>query len=257
MRFANFYALTLSLSLVLCSTYCAGPVKIRQPAAKLHLQTDTLKKVRLGSENLILNHLNIVRSKRIGLLTNSAGVTSELQSSIELFYNNKEINLVALFSPEHGIRGTAYAGDTINDEIDPMTGLKIYSLYSKRRIPDAKMLENIDIIIIDLQDTGIRSYTYIYSMAEMMKAAARYEKEIIILDRPNPLGGLQIEGNILDTAFASFVGMYPIPYRYAMTIGELARFFNEEFNIGCKLTVIPMLNWIREMYWKDTGLQWT
>ena len=190
------------------------------------------------------------------MLTNSAGVNSKLESSIDVFFNHPQINLIKLFSPEHGIRGAAYAGDLVNDDIDPRTGLKVYSLYGKNRKPSEEMLADLNIILIDLQDTGVRSYTYIYSMAEVMKAAAQFGKKVMVLDRPNPLGGLQLEGNILEKEFESFVGRYPIPYRHGMTIGELAQLFNSEFEIGCDLTVIPMKNWKRDMLWQDAGLQW-
>lgn len=237
-------------------TFCAAPqIKDIQPDI-IPQKADTVKTVMLGNENLILNYPDIIIRKNIGLLTNAAGVNSRLESSIDVFFNHPEIKLMALFSPEHGIRGAAYAGDLVNDDMDVRTGLRVYSLYGKNKKPPIEMLADPDIILIDLQDTGVRSYTYIYSMAEVMKAAAQYGKKVFVLDRPNPLGGRQVEGNILESGFESFIGMYPIPYRYGMTIGELARLFNTEFEINCDLTVIPMKHWQRDMLWDDTGLHW-
>lgn len=240
----------------LCLNFCAAPVKEFHKTAKEPVKSDTVKPVVLGNENLIQNHLDKIRGKRIGLLTNAAGVNSQLESSIDVFFNHKDINLAALFSPEHGIRGEAYAGEFVKNTFDTQTGLKINSLYGNQKRSDVKMLANIDIILIDLQDTGIRSYTFIYSMAELLKAAAQFGKQVIVLDRPNPLGGIHIEGNLVEKEYESFVGMYPIPYRYGMTIGELALLFNNEFGVNCKLTIIPMHNWNRDMLWQDTGLHW-
>jgi uncharacterized protein YbbC (DUF1343 family) len=166
------------------------------------------------------------------------------------------VNLIALFGPEHGIRGEVYAGEKISTSKDVKTGLPVYSLYGKTRKPSEDMLNNIDVILIDIQDIGLRAYTYIYTMAKVMEAAALQNKHVIILDRPNPIGGLRIEGNLVEKKYESFVGLYPIPYQHGMTIGELAMFFNQEFNINCKLDVIPMIGWRRDMLWEDTGLKW-
>jgi uncharacterized protein YbbC (DUF1343 family) len=236
--------------------FCAAPVKKTIDISEIYSESDTIKTIILGNENLISNYLELVSGKNCGLLTNSAAVNSNLESSIEVFFNHPKIKLIKLFSPEHGIRGAAYAGSLVNDNIDTQTGLKVYSLYGKDLKPSKEMLDDLEIVLIDLQDTGIRSYTYIYSMAEVMKAAAQYGKKVVVLDRPNPLGGINVEGNILEDGFESFLGMYPIPYRYGMTIGELARLFNNEFKIGCQLAIIPMKNWRRDMLWQDTGLQW-
>ena len=251
-RFQYIYFIMIGFFL----NFCTAPVIKTIESTDIMNNSEVPDKLILGDENLILNYLDRIRGFHVGLLTNSAGVNTKLESSIDVFYNHPQIDLVTLFSPEHGIRGAVYAGDPVNDAIDTQTGLKVYSLYGKNHQPSEKMLADLDIILIDLQDTGLRSYTYIYSMAEMMKAAAESGNRIIILDRPNPLGGIRVEGNILEKDFESFVGMYPIPYRYGMTIGELAQLFNTEFGIGCDLTVIPMLNWKRDMLWQDTGLQW-
>lgn len=214
------------------------------------------KKVVLGVENLLQNHLNLIIGKRVGLMTNPSGVDANLSSTVDLLFKHLDINLIALFGPEHGIRGAIYAGERIRDEVDPQTKLPVFSLYGEHRKPTAEMLKDVDVVLIDIQDVGIRAYTYIYTMAKIMEAAAEFHKDVIVLDRPNPLGGVNVEGNLVQEGYFSFVGLYPIPYRHGMTIGELARLFNEAFNIGCQLTVIPILNWKRDMLWEDTGLQW-
>lgn len=210
----------------------------------------------LGVENFLRNHLILVEGKKVGLVTNPSGVDRDLNSTADAFFKHPEVNLTALFGPEHGIRGAIYAGEKVGDEVDPHTGLPVFSLYGNHRKPTAEMLQNVDVLMVDIQDIGIRAYTFIYTMAKVMEAAAEFNKEVIVLDRPNPLGGLAIEGNLVQDGFFSFVGMYPIPYRHGMTIGELAKLFNREFKINCELTVIPMLNWGRTMFWDDTKLPW-
>jgi len=213
-------------------------------------------KVGLGIDNFNKNHLSLVEGKRVGLITNPSGVNSNLRCTSDIFYQNSAINLTALFGPEHGIRGNEYAGGEIKDTIDANTNVPLFSLYGESRKPTKKMLDYVDVLVFDIQDIGIRSYTYIYTMAKAMEASTEYNIPFIVLDRPNPLGGLKIEGNILDTTFSSFVGLYPLPYIHGMTIGELARYFNAEFDINCNLTVIPMENWERNMIFGDTGLDW-
>ena len=214
------------------------------------------RNVVLGVENFISGHLNLVKDKKVGLLTNPSGVDSRLNSTADVFYKHPNINLTALFGPEHGIRGAVYGGEKIKDEVDPHTGVPIYSLYGEHRKPTAAMLKDVDVLIVDIQDAGVRAYTYIYTMAKVMEAAAEFNKEVIVLDRPNPLGGLAVEGNLVQEGFFSFVGLYPIPYRPGLTIGELAKLFNTEYKINCRLTVVPLLNWERNMYWDETGLPW-
>lgn len=209
-----------------------------------------------GVENFLANHLSLALGKKAGLLTHPAGVNRALRSTADILKANPDINLTTLFGPEHGNRGAIYAGEHVGDETDPHSNLPVYSLYGNHRKPTAKMLANVDIIFVDLQDIGIRGYTYIYTMAKVMEAAAQFGKEVIVFDRPNPIGGIYVEGNLVQDGFYSFVGLYPIPYRHGMTIGELALLFNSEYNIGCKLTIIPMLNWQRKMLWTDTGLSW-
>jgi uncharacterized protein YbbC (DUF1343 family) len=214
------------------------------------------ERVVLGLENLLQNHLDLVKGKRIGLMTNPSGVDRNLRSTVDLLFKHPDIKLTALFGPEHGIRGAIYAGERIGDEVDQQTRLPVFSLYGEHRKPTAEMLKDVDVILIDIQDIGIRAYTFIYTMAKIMEAAAEFHKNVIVLDRPNPLGGVNVEGNLVHEGYFSFVGLYPIPYRHGMTIGELAKLFNGAFGIDCQLTVIPMLNWKRDMLWEDTGLQW-
>jgi uncharacterized protein YbbC (DUF1343 family) len=214
------------------------------------------KTVVLGVENFLQNYLDLVKGKKVGLLTNPSGVDRKLRSTADQFFKHPDIKLTALFGPEHGIRGAIYAGEKYGNEIDPQTKLPVFSLYGENRKPTAEMLQNVDVLMIDIQDIGIRAYTFIYTMAKVMEAAAEFHKEVIVLDRPNPIGGIAVEGNLVHKGFFSFVGMYPIPYRHGMTIGELAKLFNEAFNINCELTVIPMLNWKRNMFWDDTKLPW-
>ena len=213
-------------------------------------------RVILGNENFIMNYSGMVKGKRVGLVTNQSGVNSQLVSTIDVFFNNPDINLVALFGPEHGIRGDYFGGASVSDNTDPKTGLPVYSLYGQTRKPTPEMLENVDVILFDIQDIGNRSYTYIGTMGLLIEAAAENNKEVIILDRPNPMGGEQVAGNIVHEGFFSLVGYYPIAYRYGMTIGEIANMHNGEKKLGAKLTVIPMLNWKRDMYWPETGLSW-
>ena len=210
----------------------------------------------LGSENFINKNLSLIEGKRVGLLTNPSGINGSLHSTADLFFKNPAINLVALFGPEHGIRGAVNAGEKIQDTTDSKTGLPVYSLYGKNRKPTKEMLKNIDVLIVDIQDIGVRAYTYVYTMAMVMEAAAENHIPLIVLDRPNPIGGLAVEGNLVERGYFSFVGLYPIPYRHGMTIGELAQLFNNEFGIHCDLTIIPLSGWRRDMLWDQTGLFW-
>lgn len=219
------------------------------------LKTDN-DSILLGNENFLENYIHLVQGKRIGLLTNPSGVSSKLQSTADIFAAHPDIQLTALFGPEHGIRGAISAGEKVKDATDPKTGIPVFSLYGKYRTPGKEMVDSIDVFIVDIQDIGVRAYTFIYTMANVMKAAAKHEKQVIVLDRPNPLGGEITEGNLTEEGFLSFVGMYPIPYRHGMTIGELAQLFNSEYRINCDLTVIPLIGWTRNMYWDKTGLYW-
>ncbi|WP_245867537.1 hypothetical protein SPSIL_049120 [Sporomusa silvacetica DSM 10669] len=210
-------------------------------------------RVKLGIDN-IDQHLAFFAGKRVGLITNATGMNSQYQSSIDVLA--AKTNLVALYSPEHGIRGAVPAGDKVGSLTDAKTGLPVYSLYGATKKPTPEMLQNIDVLAFDIQDVGARSYTYIYTMAYAMQAAKENGKTFVVFDRPNPVGGMAVEGGLIKIGFESFIGMYPIPIRHGMTVGELARLFNQEFGIGCDLTVVEMTGWNREMYFEETGLPW-
>lgn len=209
--------------------------------------------IKVGIENLE-NFKDFFKGKRVGLITNHTGVDRNLKSTIDIL--NEKVNLVALFAPEHGIRGDLQAGEKLDTYTDELTGLPVYSLYGETRKPTVEMLENVDVLCFDIQDVGARFYTYIYTMAYGMQAASEQNKEFVVFDRPNPLGGKSVEGNILDLKYRSFVGYYEILQRHGLTVGELAKLFNEEFDINSKLTVIPMTEWTRDMNYFDTKLNW-
>lgn len=216
--------------------------------------------VRTGIEVLRDRKFDILQGKRVGLITNPTGITSAFEATIDVLYQAKGVRLTALFGPEHGVRGDAEAGKYIESYIDLKTGLPVYSLYGKNRKPSAEMLKNLDVLVYDIQDIGVRSYTYISTMGYAMEAAAENGIEFVVLDRPDPLTGKRVEGTMLDERFKSFVGMYPIPYVYGMTAAELAQMINGEgwLNGGrkCKLTTVPMEGWNRDMWWDQTGLPW-
>jgi len=231
-----------------------SPVEVDNTRVKTG--NDEKKTVVLGIENFLKNDLSLVKGKRVGLVTHPSGVNHHIQSTADLLFENPNVNLTALYAPEHGIRGAIYAGEKVKSQTDSKTGLPIYSLYGNTRKPTAQMLKGVDVLLVDLQDVGIRSYTFIYTMAKVMEAAAEHHKEVIVLDRPNPIGGVAVEGNLVQPGYFSFVGMYPIPYRHGMTIGELAKLFNQEYQINSQLTVIPLNNWQRDQSWVDTQLPW-
>ncbi|MGI6092433.1 MAG: DUF1343 domain-containing protein [Veillonellaceae bacterium] len=209
--------------------------------------------VRLGIDN-IDDYLHIFAGKKVGLITNATGINSKFESSVDILYS--KTNLVALFSPEHGIRGAAKAGDKVGNIIDAKTGLPVHSLYGATKKPTPEMISGLDILAFDIQDVGARPYTYIYTMAYAMQSAKEQGKTFVVFDRPNPIGGVEVEGGLIKPGYESFIGMYPIPSRHGMTVGELAQFFNSEFGIGCELIVIKMTGWQRNMYYFDTGLPW-
>lgn len=216
----------------------------------------TQAQVKPGIEVLLTEQIDLVRGKRVGLITNPTGVTSELVSTIDALHAHPDVKLVALFGPEHGVRGDVFAGEYVADTIDTRTGIPAFSLYGKNRAPTPEMLRDVDILIYDIQDIGSRAYTYIYTMALSMQAAAKQGIPFVVLDRPNPLGGELIEGPILDERFKSFIGLYPIPYIYGLTAGELAKYFNEEYQFGANLIVVPMRGWRRYMLFEETRLPW-
>ncbi len=213
--------------------------------------------VEVGLEVVFNDEFDLIRGRRVGLLAHPASIDSRLVHAVDRLQEVPEVALTALFGPQHGVRGETQANMIEwQGYRDPGTGLPVHSLYGSTRKPSDEMLEGIDLLLVDLQDVGSRYYTYIYTMAMAMEACAEQGKEVVVLDRPNPIDGIDVQGPVLDPAFASFVGLYPIPVRHGMTIAELARLFNEEFAIGCSLSVVRMRNWRREMYFDETGLPW-
>lgn len=222
--------------------------------------------VKPGVEVLVERDFAGLKGKRVGLVTNPSGVDRYLNSTVDILYNAPGVELVALYGPEHGVRGDMYAGDKVADTRDAATGLPVHSLYGSTRKPTSEMLEGIDVMVYDIQDVGARSYTFISTLGLVMEACAEKGIEVMVLDRPNPLGGNKIEGCYVEQPFNSFVSQFRIPYIYGLTVGELAWMINEEgLNRGqlgnqepvkCKLTVIPMDGWRRDMLYEDTGLPW-
>jgi len=209
----------------------------------------------LGSERLFES--SALNGARVGLVCNPASVDRRLRHVADRFAADPQARLAALFGPQHGFRSDVQDNmiETRHAE-DELRRVPLYSLYSEVREPTAEMLRDIDVLVIDLQDVGVRIYTYIYTMANCLKAARRHGIKVIVCDRPNPIGGVQVEGPVLARGFESFVGMYPIPMRHGLTIGEIARLFNETFAIGADLDIVAMDGWRRDMYWDETGLTW-
>ncbi|MEJ2186139.1 MAG: DUF1343 domain-containing protein [Gemmatimonadota bacterium] len=245
----TFVAMQLSAAVVLaaCSSGSGGSRAGGDP-------------VQVGVAVLLHDSLDLVRGRRVGLITNQTGVLAtpdgRVVSDIDTLYRNPDVNLVALFSPEHGIRGQARGGDTIADTTDSATGLPIHSLYGATRVPTRAMLEGIDVLLFDIQDIGARYYTYVWTMAHAMEAAARDGIPFVVLDRPDPIGGTLVQGDVQDSAHLTFVGLYPVPMRHGLTAGELARLLNDAYGIGARLTVVPMKGWKRSDWYDDTGLPW-
>lgn len=213
--------------------------------------------VRVGIETFLADVPRELRGKRVGLITNHTGIDGSRTSDIDLIAKHKDLKLVALLAPEHGIRGTAEAGEQVVDETDPRTGVPVYSLYmSEDRGPTPEMLKDVDVLVYDLQEVGGRTWTYVSTMALAMQAAVRKGIPFVVLDRPNPIGGEIVEGALLDPRFKSFVGMYPIPARHGMTVGELATLFNRKYGIGANLIVARVQNWRRSQWFDETGLPW-
>ena len=215
------------------------------------------RETRPGIEVLLADSIHLVEGLRAGLVTNHTGIDRTGVPSIDLLHRDARVELVALYSPEHGIRGEAEAGELVESGVDPRTGLPVHSLYGSTRKPTPEMLEGVEVLLFDIQDIGARYYTYVYTMALAMEAAGEAGIPFVVLDRPNPIGGLGVQGNVLDPAFASFVGMYPIPMRHGMTPGELARLFQGEFGVDVELGVAPLSGWDRSDEFPDTGLPWT
>lgn len=222
--------------------------------------------VKTGIEVLRDREFKGLVGKRVGLVTNPSGVDHLLNSTVDILFNAPGVELVALYGPEHGVRGDVYAGGHVTDTKDEATGLPVYSIYGATRKPTPEMLQGIDVMVYDIQDVGVRSYTFISTLGLVMEACGEMGIEVMVLDRPNPLGGNKIEGCCVEPGFFSFVSQYKIPYVYGLTVGELAVMINEEgMNCGqkgdqkpakCKLTVVPMKGWTRDMVYEDTGLPW-
>lgn len=237
--------------LFLCSTICVLPLLSEVPSEP---------PVKPGIDVLRERQFDILRGKRVGLITNPTGISYDMTSSIDILFNAPGVQLVALFGPEHGVRGDVEAGKYVEFYNDRATGLPVYSLYGKTRKPTPEMLKGIDVLVYDIQDIGVRSYTYISTMGLAMEAAAEAGIAFVVLDRPDPLTGLIVTGPMLEPKYKSFVGAFPVPYVYGMTAGEMAEMVNGEgwLNGGrkCDLTVVKMEGWKRSMWWDDTGLEW-
>ena len=212
--------------------------------------------VRPGIEVLLSDSLDLVRGRRVGLITNHTGRDRAGVPSIDLLADHPEVELVALYSPEHGIRGSAEAGVRVSDSVDGRTGLPIHSLYGDTRSPTDQMLEGIEVLLFDIQDVGARYYTYLSTMALAMEAAGERGIPFVVLDRPNPIGGDPVQGNVLDPEYSTFVGLYPIPMRHGLTAGEFARMAVGEFGVRVQLSVAVADGWRRTMPFADTGIPW-
>ena len=250
-------AIAVALSFLSCSPKApAQPVREMLPRGE----------VKPGIEVLRDRGFDVLKGKKGGLVTNPSGVDRNLKSTIDILFDAPEVDLVALYGPEHGVRGDIGAGAHIEDYRDPATGLPVYSLYGASREPSAEMLRGIDVMVYDIQDVGTRSYTFISTLGLVMRACGTLGIDVVVLDRPNPLGGDKVEGCLVEPGYHSFVSQFRIPYVYGLTVGELATLINEEgLNCGqkgeqphikCRLTVIPMEGWTRDMLYSDTGLPW-
>jgi uncharacterized protein YbbC (DUF1343 family) len=234
---------------------CGAALAARSPAGAAP-DVRARPAVVLGDDAFVAETWRELSGRGVGIVTNPSGVLSTGEPLVDAVHRNPQIAVKALFGPEHGIRGVATAGETVASSVDAQTGLPVHSLYGATRKPTKAMLDGVDVLLFDIQDVGARPYTYVSTMAYVMEAAAQYGKEVWVLDRPNPVGGVLVDGPVLDPKFKSFIGLYPIPERHGMTVGELARMFNDRFGIGCTLRVVPMRGWSREMLWADTGLRW-
>jgi uncharacterized protein YbbC (DUF1343 family) len=270
-----FGAPVFGLALALALVACARP---ERPAAS----GTRVTRIKPGVEVFLAKHLDLVKGKRVGLITNPTGTDADLRSTIDLFRADPAIRLVALYGPEHGVRGNAQAGEYVPFYFDDKYKLPVFSLYGQSmkpapgmlknideymrsfdtrqtgKVPEEGMVKGIDVLVFDIQDVGTRVYTYVATMANAMEAAAEAGIEFIVLDRPAPINGLDMEGAVLEyPEFSSFIGRFPIPLRFGMTAGELARLFNDKFlDHAAKLTVVPVEGWTRAMWFDETGLPW-
>lgn len=216
--------------------------------------------VKPGVEVLRDNGFKQLAGKKVGLITNPTGVDNDLKSTIDILHDAPNVELVALFAPEHGVRGDVHAGDEFENTVDPATGVQVYSIYGKTKKPTPEMLKGIDALVYDIQDIGCRSFTFVSTLGMALEACAENDIELVVLDRPNPIGGNRVEGNLVEYGFYSFVSQFPIPYLYGMTPGETARYLNGEGLVAggkkAKLTVVPMEGWTRDMTFDETGMPW-
>jgi uncharacterized protein YbbC (DUF1343 family) len=221
------------------------------------MTTSTSTTVGLGIDRLLEIDRRLIAGRRVGVVCNPASVDGLFRHTADRLIGDADVKVTALFGPQHGFRSDLQDNmiETPHAQ-DARRRVPVYSLYSDAREPTADMLRDLDVLVVDLQDVGTRVYTYVYTMANCMRAAARHGVHVVVCDRPNPVGGDEIEGSRLDPAFASFVGQFPIPLRHGMTIGELARLFNDEFDIHCSLDVVPLAGWRRSMYYDETGVPW-
>jgi uncharacterized protein YbbC (DUF1343 family) len=215
------------------------------------------RKTVLGIERLCESDSGLIRGARVGLVCNQASVDHDFRHSADVLRSREGVNLKALFGPQHGIRGDVQDNMVETPHtLDKETGLPVYSLYSETREPTEEMLSDVDVLVCDLQDVGCRIYTFVYTIANCMRAAAKFGKRVVVCDRPNPINGVEVEGNVLEPEFASFVGQFPIPTRHGMTAGELARMFNSHWGINCELEVVTMEGWSRELWFDETDAPW-
>ena len=221
------------------------------------MTNNSVRPIKLGVERLLTDKIDLLRGVRVGLVCNQASVDHTLRHVADVFHQHRAVKLTALFGPQHGIRGDVQDNMVETGHgIDRNTGLPVYSLYSETREPTEEMLKDVDVIVVDLQGVGCRIYTFVYTLANCMRAAKKFGKKVIACDRPNPIGGTQVAGNLLDPAFASFVGQFPVPTRTGMTDGELGWMFNEQFGIGCDFECVPMEGWSRELWYDETDAHW-
>jgi uncharacterized protein YbbC (DUF1343 family) len=212
--------------------------------------------VQFGVDLLIDQHLDLIQGRLAGLISNASGITSDLTSNVRALLCEPGVQLIALFGPEHGFNATAADGAIVDSGVDPHTALPVFSLYGLERKPTAEMLDGLQLLIFDIQTVGVRFYTYVTTLLYTLQAAAAHGIPVVVCDRPNPIGGTIVEGPLLAPGYESFVGAGPLPIRHGLTIGELARFFNEVWHVGCELTVVPCRGWRRAMWYRDTSLPW-
>jgi uncharacterized protein YbbC (DUF1343 family) len=241
---------------LICALAAAGCGPPAESGVETDPSGDTAVAVRPGIDILLTDSIHLVAGRRVGLITNQTGLTAAGGSSIDALNGAPETDLVALFSPEHGIRGAAEAGEVVDSSVDAATGLPVHSLYGETRRPTPEMLAGIEVMLFDIQDIGARYYTYLSTLALAMEAAGEADIPFVVLDRPNPIGGATMNGNVLDTAFASFVGPYPVPMRHGLTAGEWAKLVHGEFGVEADLRVVPVEGWTRSMWFDATGLPW-